>query len=131
MVAIENLSAKDMRYLNLALKEISESKFSGSFKVGACLDINENYSACNSHRNVVDGKVVYRSLHAEMIVLIKSRRDGKRIKTLYVARLADKRFGLARPCEECQKWLPFYGVKTVKYTDHIDGKDVLCTWKLR
>jgi deoxycytidylate deaminase len=130
MVAVENLTAKDLRYLNLALQEIDKSEFKSSLRVGASLDINENYAGCNLHRNVIDGKIIYRSLHAEMHVLIRSKRDGKRAKTLYVARLADGRFGNCRPCVECQKWLPIYGVKIVKYTDYIDGKNVLCTWKL-
>ena len=130
MTLIENLPAKDLRFLNLALEEIEKSEFHSSLRVGACLVNGKVYTACNQHRPIYKKKFVYYSLHAEMIVMLKSLRDKKRIKTLYVARIADGKFGYCRPCTECQKWLQAFGVKVVKYTDCVDGMNILCTWKL-
>jgi hypothetical protein len=35
-------------------------------------------------------------------------------------------FGNSKPCLNCQKYLAAYNIKKVKYTDIIDGENVLC-----
>ncbi len=97
------------------------------------------------------GRLFHTSLHAEMNVLFKSlklfNKTNKIVKcknknkaiidrpatTMYVVRLSENRdkngnhfFGKCSPCQNCQKWLHYYNVKRVKYTDIIDGVTVLC-----
>ena len=38
--------------------------------------------------------------------------------------------GNARPCNHCQKLLRMYNIRRVKYTDVIDGENVLCELRL-
>jgi hypothetical protein len=46
-------------------------------------------------------------------------------------KMGNYKLGKSLPCEHCQKWLSYYGVTRVKYTDVINGVSVLCTMKLR
>lgn len=104
------------------------------------------------------GKEVLRSTHAEMNVLkqflIRNRiynlnhviynTRGKRLKklhnaTIYVVRHSTRQTGdgvfghvlnLAKPCSCCEKFLIRHGIGTVKYTQHIDGENVMVTLSL-
>ena len=65
----------------------------------------------------------------------KKIRKGKEV--MYVARLTDNSvnkgritFGNSMPCEHCQKWMYRHRIRMVKYTDFIDGKNVICTMKI-
>ena len=92
------------------------------------------------------------SMHAEMHALFnlikannqnrfspRNRNSVGKIKCIYVARLMnietdDSPFpvllGNSKPCENCQNKLKMYGISKVKYTDIIDGVNVLCEIKL-
>ena len=37
--------------------------------------------------------------------------------------------GNSKPCDRCQSYLYLHGVKKIKYTDIIDGINVLCEMK--
>ncbi len=57
--------------------------------------------------------------------------------TLYVCRVMKLKdnlphgqtnwYGSAKPCEHCEQTIRKFGIKKVKYTDIIDGQQVLCT----
>ncbi len=51
---------------------------------------------------------------------------------LYVARPLKGTFpfGRSKPCDQCMKTIQMTGVRTIKYTDIIDDKLVVCTVKL-
>lgn len=57
--------------------------------------------------------------------------------TIYVARLLQPSvkskfiLGNSKPCEHCQKYLYMYNVHKIKYTDVIDGKEVLCEMRIK
>lgn len=93
------------------------------------------------------------SMHAEMHALfnlVKANNHNRfsprnkssvgKIKCIYVARLMniasdeDSPFpvllGNSKPCDNCQSKLKMYGINRVKYTDIIDGVNVLCEIKL-
>ncbi|NBS91513.1 hypothetical protein EBS67_16190 [bacterium] len=145
-ISIDHISGKDMRFLNMAIEQIERSGFLASRRMGAALIGNRIYSSHNEYRSIVDSRVVAGSLHAEMKVILMSRIDktinknrrqttnknkkNNNAKCIYVARIADGHFGCAMPCDECMRWLRIYGIKAVKYTDHIDGRDVLCSIKI-
>lgn len=91
------------------------------------------------------GRQYHISLHAEMNALFHALKSNKKFdfkqksnmcfSTIYVTRLLNNdrskyRLGNAKPCENCQKYLSMYGVKRVKYTDIIDGENVLCELRL-
>ncbi len=102
------------------------------------------YVGENQHRELAGG-VFHTSLHAEMHSLFKKikikhkkkrffRKGEMRLEkmTIYVARLlypSEKEkfiLGNSMPCEHCQKYLLMYNVSKIKYTDVIDGQEVLC-----
>lgn len=66
---------------------------------------------------------------------LKQRAIYKNSSTLYIVRvLRDKRnipekqnvtFGNCMPCTNCQKYLAKFGFKKIKYTDYINGENVL------
>ncbi len=96
------------------------------------------------------GKRYHISLHAEVHALFcalkknkeykfkndsKSPSKTKDLNTVYVVRLMNNNatkynLGNSKPCENCQKYLALYKVKKIKYTDIIDGQNVLCEMKL-
>jgi hypothetical protein len=129
-------------------------------RLGAYLDLNmpkkiEFYGE-NYYRERV-GKVMMKSTHAEMNTIMKflkfnhvyklthilsnrknKRKNNLKSSTLYVLRtlsnktddLIGRACGLAKPCEICQKYLALHGVGTIKYTEYINGVNVLHTMKL-
>ena len=109
------------------------------------------YEGENQYRQRT-GKYNYYSLHAEMNALfqnIKGKRKNKfnpkiklayRSRTIYVVRLLNSKEGLpksqrywlgnSKPCCHCQKYLKKFNITKIKYTDIIDGKNVLCELRL-
>ena len=96
------------------------------------------------------------SLHAEMNALkhyltitfgTSSIKLGKKVNIkrtngiVYVVRVLQTRenlpksqqcwFGNSKPCARCQHYLARYGFKKIKYTNIIDGINVLCEMKLK
>jgi hypothetical protein len=99
----------------------------------------------NQHRQKI-GKTFSHSVHAEINTVYKRLRQ-KNIydinqKTsmcdgdIYIVRLMniedgkcdlfDYLLGISKPCERCQSFLHRHRVKKIKYTDIIDGINVLC-----
>lgn len=39
-------------------------------------------------------------------------------------------FGNSKPCVNCENTIRKFGIRRVKYTDIIDGEQVLCTMKI-
>ncbi len=111
------------------------------------------YVAANYRKITRYGNINYFSLHAEIHALMKylkiyyktsSLKQKSYIKnnsTIYIVRtLKDKKnlptnqnvvFGNCMPCTNCQKYLSKFGFKRIKYTDFIDGKNVLCELRLQ
>jgi len=96
------------------------------------------------------------SLHAEMnalkhylsttfgtssVKLKKNARVKKNNGIVYVVRVLRNKenlpksqqcwLGNSRPCTRCQHYLARYGFKKIKYTNIIDGINVLCEMKLK
>jgi deoxycytidylate deaminase len=100
----------------------------------------------NQHREMT-GRKYHISLHAEIHALFQALKNNRKydleksyvhqlnLSTIYVTRLLNNndtkyRLGNAKPCENCQKYLKLYKVKRIKYTDVIDGKNMLCEMRL-
>lgn len=87
------------------------------FKMGAALvsdGIVVSY-APNSKKTHPEGSGRYKTLHSEIYAIKKALRRGYNIEgsILYVYR----RYGrLAKPCEDCQKFLKEHGIKRVVYS---------------
>ena len=91
------------------------------------------------------GQISCSSTHAEMNVLmqyLRSRRIyklnhtvGKKLNTtLIVVRNSTRTnsdgtriFNNSAPCPTCCKYLRIHGIKTIKYSDNINGENVLVT----
>jgi hypothetical protein len=60
--------------------------------------------------------------------------------TIYIVRImnytknldvnANYWLGCSKPCDNCEPMLHKFNIQTIKYTDIIDGKNVLCTMKI-
>jgi hypothetical protein len=127
-------------------------------KLGAMLVCNKMYISSNSSRQQI-GKKPVRSVHAEIGALIQHNRDNgiyylnhvvytyrsrkRRRKKLHNAVLYVVRFstrpandaighacGLAKPCADCERYLILHSVGTVKYSENVNGTNVLHTMKL-
>ena len=99
----------------------------------------------NSYRKR-SGGVVRSSLHAEVDVILKSRKilskkgDSPHPSTIYVARIGKyshdlpshikHQIRIAMPCMDCQKELYEYNVTRIYYTDIINDEDVLVEMKM-
>ena len=143
---INKLLSKDLKAIYSASEIAEKSIFDVSKRLGALLRCKgNNYVGENQHREKY-GNVFHRSFHAEMNALFKSIKNNKKTRkmtinkvdknmtpmTIYVVRLGAKSgiYGNAKPCENCQKFLHFNNVRKIKYTDIIDGINVLCTLKI-
>lgn len=88
----------------------------------------------------------YFTVHAEVNVLFTASRAVKAKKknrkmggTMYVTRVLrktediplgqDNWFGNAKPCPLCARYMYSHGINTIKYTDIIDGENVLVEMK--
>jgi deoxycytidylate deaminase len=121
-----------------------------------CYCVKKAFTSSNSSRQSV-GKKPVKSVHAEIGALIEHHRDNniyylnhiiykdktKKKKKLHNAILYVVRFstrptndavghacGLAKPCTNCEKYLILHGVGTVKYSENVNGTNVLHTMKL-
>lgn len=150
---IKELSAKDLKAVNNAIKIAETSLFNSSKRLGAYIKGNECVLGENQYRQRYGKHTTNMSLHAEMNVLFKTMKIYKKSNRLittkskfrhnynelkgnivmYVIRLmkSDKSlFGNAKPCNCCQKTLRLYNVKKVKYSDNINGQDVIREMKI-
>lgn len=149
----EKLYIQDIEYLNQAIFEAEKSLFISNRRLGACLKINGKHviKGENQHREMT-GRKFEISLHAEMNVLFKGIKqiekknkfncNTKKLKDsiMYVVRLMKERrnnnnifpryyLGNSKPCINCQKYLWLHNIKKIKYTDIINGINVLCELK--
>lgn len=146
---ISELSKRDRRYLSIATESASTSTFNK--RVGACLlDKKVCLNGPNIERERA-GRVKVTSLHAEVNVIIQGMRRYNKTadlrsafefpssSTVYVVRLMldndgipdyrQFRYGISKPCKNCQPLLYKCNITTVFYTDVINDIEVLC--KLR
>jgi deoxycytidylate deaminase len=96
----------------------------------------------NSHRRFFGGYMNH-SLHAEMTIVLQIikrlkiwdmryilKSPLKKINgVLYIARSNGCRLSNCKPCSDCDKYLLACGITTIKYTDFIDGQEVLITMR--
>ena len=63
----------------------------------------------------------------------KNKKRRKNNATVYVIRrLCNKKYlANSKPCMHCQSYLAKFGFKRIKYTDIINGVNVLCELKLK
>lgn len=115
---------------------------------------NAFYVGENQYRDYFAGEKKW-SLHAEVNAVLcylkkhniyrltdrKRDKNDKKSITIYVARLMlqDENvplnqpcwLGLAKPCQDCENVLYNHGVTRIKYTDCVDGVNVLCELRLK
>ena len=114
--------------------------------------VTVNYMAHNEHREQY-GRMHYKSLHSEMNSLFKLIKSEKKNRirlgkgrlarspaTIYIVRLARPdgmptnsrgyMYTCSKPCHNCEKYLYHYNITCIKYTDVIDGKNVLCEMRI-
>jgi deoxycytidylate deaminase len=100
------------------------------------------------------GRKYHVSLHAEINALFKSvksmdktnrlcaKKKDRPALSIYVVRLLKGAphngkekpkfmFGNSKPCLNCQKYLAAYNITKIKYTDIIDGQNVLCEMRFK
>ena len=131
---VSELSKKDSICLELSINTINRyGEFPDSKCVGSVLNIKNKIHVTGRNKTIPKKNNIY-SLHAEMDVL-NNCKNIKNISntTLYVARLINvgknnESFGCSKPCSKCQSVLKnIKFINKVKYTDFIDGKNVLVT----
>ena len=113
--------------------------------MGAVFKLGKIASTAENQVRTRAGKLMYASLHSEMNALFKSLKtvnktnrfcDTKRLKrpraVIWIVRVV-KTGGVANcmPCLHCQKWLAFYNVQRIKYTDVINDIPVLRELKIK
>jgi hypothetical protein len=66
-------------------------------------------------KNIQHGGVMY-------VVRLMNINKGKSNLSHYL-------LGKSKPCQRCQSFIHLHNIKTIKYTDIIDGVSVLCEMK--
>ena len=56
------------------------------------------------------------SIHAEVMAIIKARKDLKGASILILRLSVKTKYGLAAPCKDCFKYLQYVGIRAVFYT---------------
>ena len=76
---------------------------------------------------------MYKYLRKKKIYNLESESKIKGKTSIYVVRLMktkgtlfDNILGNSKPCDRCQRFLYMHNIKTIKYTDIINGKNYLC-----
>jgi len=152
IIPFDKLPCKILKQVSMAATTAEESDFESSKRLGASLQYKGIYFyGNNSHRNRV-GKVYCVSLHAEVDVLLKALKSYEKNanlksktkmppSTVCVVRLMRSkdglpnyrsfRFGISKPCSNCEKQLYRFNVTKIYYTDVVDGKEVLCEMRMK
>jgi hypothetical protein len=159
-IPFTELNSNDIYALTICNEVAKQSEFINAQKrLGAYLNYGKNrynFYGENYYRERV-GKIMMKSTHAEMNAIMKflksryiyklthvlsnkkrKRKYNLKNSILYVLRtLGDKTndfvgnaCGLSKPCKICQKYLALHGVGTIKYTEYVNGINVLHTMKL-
>jgi cytidine deaminase len=148
---IEKISKKILKIISNTANVAERSDFDSSKRLGACLEIKRQiFYGHNLHRTRF-GKTQYQSLHAEVNVILQALKSFERNATLhtkqklssstvYVVRILSNtednhttrshKFGMSKPCLNCQQHLKKYNVKRIFYTDIINGNEVLCEMRM-
>jgi hypothetical protein len=150
IISVDNLTTKRLKYISLAANIAENSDFEASKRLGAFLEYKgSHYLCCNNHRTRV-GRADCISLHAEINVILQALKKYEKNaslksklkltgSTIYVVRLKNNdkktdyrpyKFGISKPCSNCEKQLYKFNISKIFYTDCIDGKDVLCELRI-
>ena len=146
---ITKLSNKISKQVSMASHIAENSDFKSSKRLGASLQKKGTiFYGANYHRKSHSGKS--HSLHAEINVLIQALKRIEKNATLkskirlpsstvcVVRLLKDTnnlpshrtyRFGISKPCRNCEPQLYKFNVTKILYTDIIEGEEVLCELK--
>ena len=132
-VCFTQLPKRDLRSLEKATNEALKSDFKWNSKRLGAYCPNEDTSGHNQYRRTMykvgERNIIHSSLHAEVACIRKCK---SKPKVLYVVRIMSNinNYGNAKPCEMCQHLMMEAGIKTVKYTDWQNERNVLVTMKL-
>jgi len=109
--------------INEALKQARKSKH--RHRIGAVIFSKKNIisSACNypcRSAKSVSKKYMKRekSLHAEVMAIIRARRNLNNLCMLVIRLNVRDKFKMAKPCEYCMAYIQYVGIKTVYYSDN-------------
>lgn len=156
IISIENISEVSKKDIRILDNLLTISKFSDApdHKMAACIDYGNEVYGYNQYIRTRTRKMNAYSLHAEIHAIslfIKNiggyDTDFKNIykmkfpnkTTIYITRPLRTKYsdkdqliwmGCSKPCENCEKYIKAAGISKIKYTDIIDGKQVLYTLKL-
>ena len=150
-IPIEDISKKVFKKISDTANIAESSDFKSSKRLGACLEIKgQFFYGPNLHRTRI-GRIPCQSLHAEVNVILKALRSSEKNAnlhtkqklppcTVYVVRLLrdtkdnpmfrSYKFGMSKPCLNCQQHLKKYNVTRIFYTDIINGLEVLCEMRM-
>jgi len=151
IIPLKDISSSLLKKVSLATNIAEKSDFNSSKRLGATLGIKGIvFHASNNHRTRV-GKTPCISLHAEVNVILKALKTYEKNptlktkkqlppSTLCVVRLMTEksglpkhrtyRFGISKPCINCQKQLYKFNVTRVFYTDVINNQEVICEMRI-
>ncbi len=156
MISIERLdqvSKKDIRILD-KLATIAKYSDAPDHQMAACIDYGYGIFGYNQYIRTRTRRMNAYSLHAEIHAIslfIKNvggyESDFKNIykmklpsnTTIYVTRPLRAKYndpgqllwlGCSKPCDNCERYIKAANISKIKYTDIIDGYQVLCTMKL-
>lgn len=151
IISFDKLTNKRLKYISMAANIAENSDFEASKRLGAFLEYKGSHFLCpNNHRTRV-GREDCISLHAEVNVILQAIKKYEKnaslkskIKlsgsTVYVVRLLKNvdnnlayrpyKFGISKPCPNCEKQLYKFNVSKIFYTDCINGEDVLCELRI-
>ena len=129
----ENLTKRDLRSLDKATSEALKSDFKWNSKRLGAYCPGEDVIGHNQYRRTMyrvgERNIIHSSLHAEVACIRKCK---SKPKLVYVVRIMSdiNNYGNAKPCEMCQHLMMEAGVKTIKYTEWHNERNVLVTMKL-
>jgi len=108
--------------INEALKQARKSEH--RHRIGAVIFSKKSIisSACNypsRSAKSVTAKYLKRedSLHAEVMAIIRARRNLNNLSMLVVRINAKGKLMMAKPCEYCMSYIEYVGIKTIYFSD--------------
>jgi len=152
--SISQVSKKDIKILD-RLATIAKLSDAPDHQMAACIDYGSEIYGYNQYIRTRTRRMNAYSLHAEIhaISLFIKNIGGydtdfhniHKLKfpnktTIYITRPLRMKYndpsqlmwlGCSKPCDNCEKYIRAVGISKIKYTDIIDGKQVLYTLKLK
>jgi len=104
--------------INEALKQARKSEH--RHKIGAVIFSKKSIisSACNyPSRSAKSVTAREDSLHAEVMAIIRARRNLNNLSMLVVRINAKGKLMMAKPCEYCMSYIEYVGIKTIYFSD--------------